>query len=166
MKVKFTPVTHIDGKKYVVRIQDRLFGKYNENGTYDIFIFNSSNDAYEYTKGLCSGADPYYSTIIEIEYFKEIELKNAILVDIYRDEFSNEQLAIMDAVDNSIMQLCNIMTDGKVEEWDASIIAPIVNMISSFLNKKGYKVHYPTKFIDEEGNERVSDSYIDENDNK
>ena len=162
MKVKFTPVTCINGEKYVVRLQDRLLGRYNENGTYDIFIFNSPNDAYEYTKNLLTDD----SAIVKIEYFEEIKLKNAILVDVYGDEFSDEQLAIMNSVDNSIMHLCQLLTDGEVEEWDASIIVPIANMISSFLSKKGYEVHYPTKFIDEEGNELVSDLYIDDNDDE
>ena len=77
------------------------------------------------------------------------------------EEFSNEQVQRIDAVENAVYDLCKFMTGDENLEWNAEFVYEIADCASDILVKYGHKVYFPTRTTYEDGREEISDYYPD-----
>lgn len=62
-------------------------------------------------------------------------------------ELSEEQLARIDEIENSIFAIIKIMTQNYDMEWDISVIGDIADTVSARLTELGYRILYPACYI-------------------
>lgn len=74
-------------------------------------------------------------------------------------EFSAEELEQIDAVENSVFNLCSILLNKPDLDWDMSMIGDIADAAADILVSKGYKVYYPAIVEDDNHNEIIVGFY-------
>lgn len=74
-------------------------------------------------------------------------------------EFSAEELEQIDAIENSVFNLCSILLNKPDLDWDMSMIGDIADAAADILVSKGYKVYYPAIVEDENHNEIIVGFY-------
>lgn len=58
-------------------------------------------------------------------------------------EFTNEQLARIDEIDNATFEFCKVLTEKEDLEWNMEFIGEIAEATCDILVRKGFKIRFP-----------------------
>lgn len=78
---------------------------------------------------------------------KDKELIESIVsnITVEDEDFTPEQLARIDEVENATHQLCKTMLSMDELVWDIKMIGEIADLVAAYLNQEGWSVNYPAK---------------------
>ena len=74
-------------------------------------------------------------------------------------DFTDEQLARINEIHNAAYDLCRILAEKEDLEWDMSYIGEVADYASNLLVDRGFRVYYPERVADNDGNLIISEYY-------
>lgn len=74
-------------------------------------------------------------------------------------ELSDEQIARNDEIYNAVYQMCQVMTENEVLEWDMFYIGEIAEFAANLMLLRGEKVRFPAVVTEENGEQHIEEYY-------
>lgn len=79
-------------------------------------------------------------------------------------ELRADQIARIDEVENAVFEMCRVLTEKEILDWDISFIGEIADLAAEILAKHGYRVRYPAIVDDDEGDGQHFEDFFEPKD--
>lgn len=127
-------------------------------------IVSVDGEVYPLYKGETYDDSRRIDAILDSGEFREYQIpdclvKPATAADEDELEFTDEQLARIDDIDNTVYQTLLVLLEKTEEElpWDMSLIGPVVEAIADACEGCGYHMRYPTIVTEADGSQHYEE---------